>query len=261
MRRVLVVLVVLPLLGAGRCGGGEEELNSDEQAEVTLHGSGVVAAHQALVAVDQTMEIDPTLDVTKTPEQNADAIRQRAADGGGCVTATVSGATVTVTFGAGCSVRGSTISGQLSLTVTKIAGTITVVATFVGVEVDGKHLDGSIQLMTTGDGTYQVTFNLTSGDTTVTGDVGLVGAPGELTLSGTLTTAGEGRNASATLTDLHYVIGDCYPSGGTLSIASTRFTGTITFLATTPQDGQVVIGRGRLQTTVSLPAYGSCPPG
>jgi hypothetical protein len=260
MRRVLLLGWVVLLLG-GCGGGGGGELSADEQGDVSLHGSGVVAAHQALVAVDQAMEIDPTLDVTKTPEQNAVAIQQRAADGGGCVTATLSGATVAVTFGTGCSVRGSTLSGQLSLTVTKTGGTLTVSATFVGVEVDGKALDGSLQLMTTGDGTYQVTYNLTSGTTTVTGDVGLVGTPGEVTLSGTLTTAGSGRSASATLAGLHYVIGDCSPSGGTATIASARFAGTITFLATTPQDGQVEVGRGRLQTTMALPAYGRCPPG
>jgi hypothetical protein len=259
MRRWLLLAGALALLGA--CGGGGGELSADEQGEVALHGGGVVMAHQALAAVDQAMEIDPTLDVTKTPEQNAYAIQERASAGGACVDASLSGATVAIVFAAGCDVRGTAITGQLSLTVTKIAGTITVVATFVGLDVDGQTLDGSVQLMTTGDGTYQVTFDLTAGDTTVTGDVGLVGAPGAVTLTGTLTTAGGGRTAAAELTELRYVIGDCYPSDGTLGVAGTRFTGTITFLPTTPQDGVVEIGRGRVQTTATLPAYGSCPPG
>ena len=57
-----------------------------------------------------------------------------------------------------------------------------------------------------------------------------------------------------------YVIGDCYPAGGTITIASDRFSGTITFLATTPQDGLVQIGVGRRHTTTPLPGYGGCPP-
>jgi hypothetical protein len=258
MRRVVLLLGAVAVVAA--CGGGGE-LDAGEQGEVALHGGGVVAAHQALLAIDQTMEIDPTLDVTKTPEQNALAIRDRARAGGGCVTAELSGATVTVTFAAGCEVRGAAIAGQLSLTVTKIAGTITVIANFVGLEVDGVPLDGSVKLMTTGDGTYQVTFDLAAGEKAVTGDVGLVGEPGQVTVSGSLTTAGGGQSGSAELDGVVYVLGDCYPSAGTLTIASARFTGTVTFLSTTPQDGVVEIGVGRRHTTAPLPAYGSCPAG
>jgi hypothetical protein len=88
-----------------------------------------------------------------------------------------------------------------------------------------------------------------------------VGTPGQVVLSGSLTATSGDRSAAATLDGLLYVTGDCYPSGGTASLASERFTGTITFLPTTPQDGLVEVGRGRLKTSAPLPAYGGCPPG
>jgi hypothetical protein len=260
MRRRLLLVLAVPLLLGPSCGGGGEELDTGEASEVALHASGVVVAHQALLAIDQMMEIDPTLDVTKTPEQNAYAIQQRAAEGGSCVDASMNGATVTATFAAGCTVRGSTISGQLTVTVQKTGGTITVSVTFVDVEVDGLPLAGSAQLLTTGDGSYQVTYDLTSDTTHVAGDVGLVGTTAQVTLTGNVTTTSGDRSGSTALDSVVYVLGDCYPSGGTIAVASERFTGTITFLATTPQDGDVEITVGRRHTTVSLPTYGSCPP-
>jgi hypothetical protein len=257
MRRLLPLVCAVPLLGG--CGGGDE-LDTGTQQEIAFHANGVVVAHQALTAIDQTMEIDPTLDVTKTPEQNAVAIQQRAAEGGTCVDASVSGATATIIFAAGCDVRGTAISGQLSLTVQKTAGTITVTANFAALEVGGVPLDGSAKLMTAGDGSYQVTFDLTSGDSTVGGQIALEGAPGQVTLSGTLTSGGTSRSSSTELDNVVYVIGDCYPAGGALTIVTDVFNGTITFLATTPQDGVVAIQRDRRTTTAPLPAYGSCPP-
>jgi hypothetical protein len=247
------------LLGLSGCGG-DGELSTDERGDVAVHGAGQIAVQQALLAVDQTMEIDPTLDVTKTAAENAQAILARAQAGGACVTASVAGATVTVDFGTGCDVRGTALAGSMSLTVTKTGGTLTVIVNFTSLVVDGADLAGSVSLMTAGNGSYQVTFDLTSGDASGSGTLTVDGAPTTLTMSGALSASQGGQSISASLASVVYVLGDCYPSAGTVTLSGGRLAGTITFLATTPQDGRVQVSTRRLTTTAALPAYGPCPP-
>ena len=258
LRRLAVTGTVL-LVGLGACGGGDD-LTADERGDVALHGDGQIAVQQALLAVDQTMAIDSTLDVAKTAVENAQAIQQRAQEGGACVTASVTGATVIVDFGASCDVRGTTIAGSMSLTVTKTGGTITVAVSFMDLVVDGEALTGGVSLMTTGNGSYQVTLDLTSGDRSATGTLTVNGAPTTLTMSGSLATSQGAASTSASAADVVYVLGDCYPSGGTMTLSGGRLAGTIAFLPTTPMDGRVQVSTERLTTTMALPAYGSCPP-
>ena len=77
-----------------------------------------------------------------------------------------------------------------------------------------------------------------------------------ITINGVFAVTG---NATATYTfaNLVWKLGDCYPSGGTLTV-KTVITVTTTFDASTPMTGNVSVSVGSKMTTEKLPTYGVC---
>ncbi len=223
---------------------------------------------------------DPTLDVTKSAGQNADAVAaQIASSTSGCASAKVthsSGAvTVSANFGTGCSIDGGStqISGAANLTVSAASGAITVAFTFASLTVDGVTIDGTLTETTHDDSTFSTVANLTVGGQAVTYD-------GKLTYNAstkTVTIDGSGTYAPAsspgttwsfTANGVQHVVGGCYADAGTMTVSkpsttrsgrATTVSETITFLSTTPSTGQVSVTVQGVTTTETLASYGSCP--
>ena len=82
-----------------------------------------------------------------------------------------------------------------------------------------------------------------------------MGAAESYTFSGTIKTSG----TTAALTNVLYVLGDCYLSGGTAALTKGVVTESIASETTTSTTGQVSVQTGKRTTLSTLPAYGNCP--
>ncbi|MDX2011568.1 MAG: hypothetical protein SFW67_15315 [Myxococcaceae bacterium] len=209
---------------------------------------------QTLAAADAMFDFDPTLDPTKTAQQNAAAIAARTMSSLPCAMVSASGTTVTVVASNCSGENGVTLSGTITASVVKTdsPATLTVTLTFTNVVLNGSAVSGTMSMTTSNGTTFQVTYDLTRANETVTGMLTAVGAPGQITTSGTIVNGG----TSALLTSVVWKKGDCYPSNGTLAVTVGRVTTTYTFSSSTPSTGVVTTARG---AKLQLPAYGSCP--
>jgi hypothetical protein len=152
------------------------------------------------------------------------------------------------------------VSGTASFGVSGQNGTITVTVAFFNLVVDGVDLTGSAEFTTTTGNTFTVVFNLMSKGAKVMGTLMLSGAPGSMTFNGTVTqTKSPGAATTTTFTSVLWKKGDCYPSSGSVAITRGRVSQTATFSTTTPATGKVDLTVGTKTTTVTLPAYGTCP--
>lgn len=236
---------------------------SDDAAAVDHGGDTSTSTQQALVAADSVVNFDPTLDTTKTAEENAQAIAANVtASLNGCGSVTAAGTTVTVDFGAapGCTLSsGVQISGTIKAEVSKASNTVTVKLTLTNVVIEGKSVAGTVTLSTSDAKTYAVTTSLTAGSNSITGSLTVTGAQGSMTVSGTTSAVKEGVSASLKFTALHYTYGDCYPDGGSVTVQRGKASIVYTFDANTPTTGTVSMTSGKKTTSTQLPAYGSCP--
>ncbi len=213
----------------------------------------------------QSLAFDPVIDPTKTAAENAQAIVDQAKATSACIQTNLTGATATLTYPppAGCTIQGVTVIGTFSMSVTKDASGVTVDVTFTNLSVNGTTVNGSVKLVTSSGTTFTVTPNLTSGSKSISGSLSVTGGSGYFTIAGTLTTRAGDASTTATLTNIKWTTGACYPEAGTASFKSSSKlspTITVTFLSTTPQDGKVSVTKGKVPSTESLPAYASCPP-
>jgi hypothetical protein len=253
-------LLLMSFVGCGLRDGND--LDTEERDAFDRGGDAQLASQAALQISDEMFNFDPTLDVSKSTMENAMAIRAKAA-ALGCGTASLDAAVVLVDFGAapGCTLmNGTRISGIASFGVSGGNGTLTVTVAFYDLLVDGVDLTGSAEFTTTTGNTFTVTFNLMSKGAKVMGTIMVAGAPGSMTLSGTMTQQkGTGAATSITFTSVLWKKGDCYPRSGSVAISRGRVSQTATFSATTPSTGKVEVTVGAKTTTVTLPAYGTCP--
>jgi len=211
------------------------------------------AQQQTLALADELFDFDPTLDPTKTAQQNADAVFARATTQLPCAMVMLSGTTLTVSASTPCATpNGVSFSGSLTAAITKTGSQLTVTMTWSNVVVGDTTINGTTTLVTSNGSTFQVTYALMKNGTAVSGMVTAVGAPGQITVDGTLVSG----STSAAMTAVRWKKGDCYPSSGSIAVTQGRLTTTYTFTSTTPSTGLVSTGRGR---TAQLPAYGSCP--
>jgi hypothetical protein len=244
---LLPMLVVL----VWSCGGMDP--SGDEGAALRGGHDANQAQQQTLALADELFDFDPTLDPTKTAQQNADAMYARATVQLPCAMVMLSSSTLTVTAATPCTTpNGVTFSGSFTAAVAKSGGTLTITLTYSNVVVGETTLNGTATLTTTNGSTFQVTYALTKNGTQVSGTLTAAGAPGQITVDGMLTSG----STSATLTGVLWKKGDCYPSAGSIAVTQGRLTTTYTFTASTPSTGTVTLARGR---TAQLPAYGSCP--
>lgn len=279
MGRLFVALCAgLVLVGCG--GGGEPDAGSDaltgEERDVVDRGNRSSNASQQLsVVADSLFDFDPTLDASKTAAENALAIEARvranlgSTDGGvpgdggltGCGSVSLSGTTVTVAYGPppGCTLRtGGTISGTIAAGVAKSGSTITVSLTLTNVVANGVALSGTASFATGNGSTFTVNANVTSGSTTYTmTNLSVAGGTGTTTINGSVTVSGD-TTVSMSFNAVSWKVGDCYPSGGTLTTKKGLVTTVVTFTAATATTGTVTVQVGRKTSTQQLPAYGSC---
>lgn len=261
---VLVLAACGGNLGAPDAGGGDT-LDPDERALVDRGGADHMSAQDLLSFGDGLLGFDPVIDPSKSATENATLIEaQIKTQANACGTVTVNGATVNADFGAvpGCTFQsGVAVSGSASLGVASASGTVTVSATFTNLVVNGKDLIGSATFTTTNGSSFTVKANLTSGGKTLTADLTVVGSATGMTIGGTLSTKKGDTASNLTFSAVLWRKADCYPSAGSVAVKSGLLSETITFTATTPTTGIAQVVIGRKTTTMTLPAYGACPPG
>lgn len=254
--------------GGGDDGGGASEdagLTSDQNEAFSTGGSSLSVNQEMAVLANSLFDFDPTIDAGATPQANASAIGaniKSALDG--CGTVSVSGASVTVAFGAppGCTLSGGvSISGTVSVAVSQSSGTTTIALSLTSVVVDGKSLAGTASFATSSGSTFDVTTNLTSGTTTDTAQLTITGASGSFTVSGTAHEMQTGGTSTIVFDDVVVVNGECYATSGSMQITKGIVSETITFDAQTPTTGIASVTVGKHTVTQALPAYGSCPSG
>lgn len=250
MRTALIVSLVISALSA--CGGMEDT----EEASALRGGHDAnQAQQQSLALADELFDFDPTLDPTKTAQQNADAVYTRATTQLPCAMVMQSGTTLTVTASTPCtSPNGVTFSGSFTAAIVKSGNELTVTLSWSNVVIGDTTLNGTTTLVTSNGSTFQVTYALMKNGASVSGTITAVGAPGQITVDGTLANG----TTNATMTGVLWKKGDCYPSAGSITVTQGRVTTTYTFSSATASTGTVSTGRGR---TAQLPAYGSCPKG
>lgn len=171
-------------------------------------------------------------------------------------------ATLTAVLAADCPVvtAGLKASGTISVTVSETQGSATVAFTFTDFVIDGGDpLAGSVTLVYSGDGTFTLSISLDAGGTVYAFDGTLVRTDQTVVLDGTGSITKSGATTEATFTGLTWTVGDCYPSGGSITFGSGPLAKTMTFNADSAMTGVVEVKVGRLTESVTLAAYGDCP--
>ncbi len=248
-----------------------------EQAKLAGNGTSTTSTANAKAATELFVQEDPTIDAGASAADNARAVAdQVSAAVKSCASATVAhtsgSTTVGLTFASTCTIGGVPFSGGLTANVSKTGSSITIAFTFQDLSVNGMVLNGTASETTSNGTTFTSAIDVTEGSNKITFN-------GTLTLDsgGTgVTLTGSGTYVSGTITDsytassVHHTFGACYADSGTLSYG-TQTTGksgksytvseTITFSSSTPTTGQASATVGGTVTTVTLRAYGSCPPG
>jgi hypothetical protein len=226
---------------------------------------GIPHVQQLAQLADSLFDFDPTLDPTKTAGENVTAISGHASTnlGPSCGTVSSTTSSVTVAFGPppGCTLaNGITASGSVTASVSKLASTLTVTLTFTSLVVDGNALSGSASFATTTGTSFTVNATLTTGSTTYTAtNLTITGsATKTITLDGVVTTGAGDGTTTATFAGVAWVLGECYPDRGTVSIRKGLITTVVTFSATTPNTGAVAVTVGKKTVTEYLPVYGRC---
>jgi hypothetical protein len=116
-----------------------------------------------------------------------------------------------------------------------------------------RGLDGALQLGVDAE------LTAVGPATTLVGrDLGLVLDVQGVTLSGEGEVISASLDGSATMTAVHWDLFDCLPSSGSVTFVDGDVSGVMTFLASTPETGEVELGLDRLPaTTIAL--FPSCP--
>jgi len=250
--------------GSSSTSSTGSSLSTDQSDTASRGGDGTLSIQQAFVLADNLFQFDPTINPQSTPAQNAQAIGTQTKSAlGSCGTVTVSGTTVSINFGAapGCMLAGGiSVSGSVQATVTSSGGTTTVALGLTSLMIDGRSLSGSLSFATTNGTTFQTTVNLTSASGTLTGMVTIAGASQSFTMSGSVSYAQTDASESITLTNVVFMQGACYPSGGSITLTKGKISEVMTFTSSTPTTGKVTVSIGKLSYPSTLPTYGKCPP-
>ncbi len=251
--------------GAEGGAGGAAVESAAELADATVRGAAVSLSLAAPLFADGD-QLYQEKDLA-TDNRARDLVENGVAGNsivtdGGCVTFDWMQLTVVITF-TGCQLEtlGLPLDGVLTLSVTK--NPTAFIMTFTDLMFGPTNVNGSVAVNFTGDGDMgrttdaALTFQGAQGTTAFVLEDGRlsVDAAGAVTANGSGSIANGPLSATYGLTDVVWLQGDSCPSSGTLALdeASTPPM-TITFLATTPVDGNVEIAVGPLPaTTQALP--------
>jgi len=241
-------------------------LSTDESAAAQSGGDSVDVNEAVNDLANELFDFDPTIDPASTAAQNATAIGQNvlANLGSACGSVNVSGASVTVAFGAppGCTLMdGTSISGTVDLAVSQSGATTTVALMIDSVVIDGEPISGTATFSTSNGSTFSVETNLTTSSKTDVANLSVTGTAGSYTISGTSTVTQGSSTSNLVFTGLTVMKGECYADAGSISMTEGAVTEVITFDAATPTTGRVSVTIGKRTATTTLPPYGSCPSG
>jgi hypothetical protein len=171
------------------------------------------------------------------------------------------GVFVSVSFGTGCELPElGSVSGSLAMTLVAERGAVAFDVSFESFSLGGITLTGGVSIAANGR-QAMLKMNLTGVVDQRSSHVELDGTSvrdgsGGATLGGAgLFQSGDAKEIAFSADALHVVLGNCYADAGTLSIDPV----TVTFLPTTPSDGNVTLKVFGMTSTSTLPAYGRCP--
>jgi hypothetical protein len=247
-----------------------------ESANVAAHGESATSTASAKATTELFVHEDPTLDMTKSAGQNADAVAaQLTTSVAPCANAKVTHTTgnvgVSVTFGTDCTIGGVAYSGTVAATLSGGATGLTVAFTFTNLDVNGTTMNGTASETTTDATTFSSSVDLTIDTTHVTykGSLALDSNDLGVTLNGSGTyQKGSEPSTNYSASGVHHTFGACYADAGSMSYTTTTIgksgksysvIETITFSSTTPSTGKASATIGSTATTVTLPTYGTCP--
>ena len=251
---------------SGATDGGDAGLSSEQTAAFETSGGSLAVNLEMAKLADSLFSFDPTIDPKRTPEQNAAAIagNARSSFGKSCAKIRLSGADVTVSFGAppGCTLaNGDLVSGNVGVALSHAGSTTTVALTLTQVVYDGVPLDGTASFATSDGSTFTLKTSLDSSGKTDSAELMLTGATGSFSLSGTTSVTKGTSMTTLTFNGLTVALGKCYATAGSIGLTQGSVSETLTFDASTPATGKVTVAIGKLMTTETLPPYGSCPSG
>ena len=249
---------------AASCGPPANALTTEEAATTDHGNDSATAATNLLTFADGALfQFDPTLNPASDPPTNAGLIRDYAeSQFGACATVVVRAAVVTITLnGSGCTLpNGTSASGTMTLSLTKMGTNTTIAIAFANATIDGRPVSGTLNMTTSNASDYSASGMVTSGANSLTfSDTQVTGIAGSFTINGAVVAVKDGATTNVTLSSVVYRAGDCYPSGGTARIMRGMVTSTITFTNATASTGTVSVSTGRITTNKQLPAYGACP--
>jgi hypothetical protein len=271
----LLALLLLSACSSSSSTPADADAGVDVPAETTDTASRAdvdTTATSAKSVTELFVQEDPTINVSSTIGQNADAVATQVKTAtAGCTSATITHTAgtpdVTVSFGTSCVINGNTLSGSASAAVSGGSGTITVAFTFTSLVVNSVSVNGTAKVTTTNGTTYASALDLTTTKMHMTfnGTLAADASGKAITMngSGTYLATGSTSTLAFTTAGLHHTIGACYADAGTLSFSKpsgrATVTETITFSSTTPSTGQAQVTVGGKTSTTTLPAYGTCP--
>ncbi|MCG3173985.1 MAG: hypothetical protein GMKNLPBB_02202 [Myxococcota bacterium] len=232
------------------------------ERDIFRKGADILSSIMATMAVaDSFFAFDPTLDTSKTAEENAAAIQQTiTVESKSCAKVSLNGTSVTADFGSGCTLaNGMQVAGAATASVGKEGSTITVKLILNGFHVNGKSATGTLVFTTTNGSDFTVQADMTFSGDKVSGTLTIKGANGSFTANGSLSATQAGVPLTIAINNVVWSKGKCYPEAGSVSVTSGRVTITYTFSAQTADTGVVTVTQGRSTNTDTLPAYGSCP--
>ena len=246
------------------CGGVPSgSLDADEKETFDRSAEGQAALQNAINLADSAFDFDPTIDPTKSAAENAAAVQmhvQTQGQSSSCGTASLQASLVTVSFASMCTLpNGVAVSGTFTVAVSKTGNTVTLALTFSNLTVNGTDLSGTATFATTTGSTFTVAAQLTSKGNSVSAMLTVTGTSNAVSIDGTTTVTKSGAGTNLTFNNVGWKKGDCYPSSGTLKVGRAALSQTVTFTTTTPSTGKVTVSTGRVTTSATLPAYGSCP--
>lgn len=259
-------LIALGALAASSCAMGAMEQPTDaERATFDIASAATVSLQQLGVLADNLFDFGFAIDPRATDAGNAMnvslALQARFQ---GCGTVTTSGAMVTVDLPiAGCPGRGGTVlTGNITMTVTRV-GPDTVIATaFPTTTVDGYAISGMVSFSTASGSHFAASGTVTGGGVTITmGDrtIAYDGTGMSFGIDGGVSINNGTSTASATIAGANHTLGDCYLHAGTTTITTGSGTQTLAFGSQTATTGAATFTGGERTFTLSLLAHGNCP--
>jgi hypothetical protein len=258
---------------------GEDIDYASESSDTASHGSAPDSLSTSKALSSLFVKEDPTLNLSLTAAQNADAVAAQLATSvmiSTCANASITHTTgtlgVMLSFGTGCTLPNiGSISGAANATIAKVAGTITVALTLTNITVNGVTVNGTVALSTSDATTFSFVMHLsTSAQQVSFNGTAVLDADGKgVTLDGTGTSTKAGLSLSFTMAGVHHELSACYADAGTMTVTKpTRnkrdmtltLEETITFSSTTPTTGMVTVTILGVSTPATLPTTATCPP-